>query len=60
MTLAFLLSLLIAAGGLIGQTPNGDVESYRKQIEAWRAERVAKLKADGGWLTVAGLFWLAP
>jgi len=48
VTLAFLLSLLIAAGGLIGQTPNGDVESYRKQIEAWRAERVAKLKADGG------------
>jgi len=60
VTLAFLLSLLIAVGGLIGQTPNGDVESYRKQIEAWRAERVAKLKADGGWLTVAGLFWLAP
>ncbi len=24
----------------------------------WREQRVAALKADGGWLTVAGLFWL--
>ena len=52
--MAFLLSLLFA------QSAATDAESYRKQIEAWRAERVARLKADGGWLTVAGLFWLAP
>src|SRR5450631_1467805 len=24
----------------------------------WRAQREAALKADDGWLTVAGLFWL--
>ena len=24
----------------------------------WRASREARLKADGGWLTLAGLFWL--
>jgi uncharacterized protein (DUF1684 family) len=33
-------------------------ESYRAQIEAWRRQREATLKADGGWLTVTGLFWL--
>jgi uncharacterized protein (DUF1684 family) len=31
---------------------------YVQEIEAWRAKREAGLKADGGWLTVAGLFWL--
>jgi len=33
-------------------------ESYRAQVEQWRAHREASLKADGGWLTVTGLFWL--
>jgi len=32
--------------------------SYESEIAAWRAEREARLRADGGWLTVAGLFWL--
>jgi hypothetical protein len=31
---------------------------YRAQIEQWRQQREAALKADGGWLTVTGLFWL--
>lgn len=44
-SLAILLALLAPA-------------SYRQEIEAWRAQREAALKADGGWLTVAGLFWL--
>lgn len=33
-------------------------ESYDQTIQKWRAEREAKLKADDGWLTVTGLFWL--
>jgi|HubBroStandDraft_1064217.scaffolds.fasta_scaffold06846_4 uncharacterized protein (DUF1684 family) len=33
-------------------------EPYRAQIEEWRRQREAALKADGGWLTVTGLFWL--
>jgi uncharacterized protein len=28
------------------------------ELQKWRAEREAKLKADDGWLSVAGLFWL--
>src|ERR1700712_5218322 len=31
---------------------------YKAQIEDWRAQREAELKADDGWLTVAGLSWL--
>jgi uncharacterized protein (DUF1684 family) len=33
-------------------------EAYRSAIVRWRAQREARLTADGGWLTVAGLFWL--
>src|ERR1700722_3313989 len=32
--------------------------AYRGQIEQYRQKREAVLKADGGWLTVTGLFWL--
>lgn len=31
---------------------------YQAELEKWRADRETRLKADGGWLTVAGLFWL--
>jgi uncharacterized protein (DUF1684 family) len=33
-------------------------DAYRAQIEEWRRQREAELTADGGWLTVTGLFWL--
>jgi len=36
----------------------GAADTYVQQIEEWRAKREARLKADDGWLTVAGLFWL--
>jgi uncharacterized protein (DUF1684 family) len=32
--------------------------TYQAEIAAWRHEREARLRADGGWLTVTGLFWL--
>ena len=31
---------------------------YVAEVEQWRAKREERLKADGGWLTVSGLFWL--
>jgi uncharacterized protein (DUF1684 family) len=31
---------------------------YRGEIEEWRQQREARLKAEDGWLAVAGLFWL--
>jgi hypothetical protein len=38
--------------------PGSGSSDYRRSIETWRAEREAKLKADDGWLTLVGLFWL--
>jgi uncharacterized protein len=32
--------------------------AYKVSVEKWRADREARLKADDGWLAVAGLFWL--
>src|SRR5213083_1584889 len=32
--------------------------TYLDEIAAWRKQREERLKADGGWLSVAGLFWL--
>ena len=37
-----------------------DQVDYRAEIEKWRVWREARLKADDGWLTVAGLFFLKP
>lgn len=51
LVLAVAIGALAAVGAETGAT-------YRAAIEKWRAQRVVNLKADGGWLTVAGLFWL--
>jgi len=50
---ASVLAAVVAAAGA------GDA-GYVHQIEDWRRQRAQRLTADGGWLTVAGLFWLKP
>jgi uncharacterized protein len=35
-------------------------DAYRAEVEKFRKAREASLKADDGWLTVAGLFWIRP
>ena len=35
--------------------PSGD---YQQQVESWRAQRVERLKAPSGWLSLIGLHWL--
>jgi uncharacterized protein (DUF1684 family) len=32
--------------------------AYAAEVAKWRTQREDRLKADGGWLTVTGLFWL--
>jgi hypothetical protein len=32
--------------------------AYQTEIAQWRRQREEGLKRDGGWLSVAGLFWL--
>jgi uncharacterized protein len=59
------LSMLRLAGlvGLTGMATaavRAPDPAYRAEIETWRAQREARLKSDGGWLQVVGLFWLKP
>ena len=35
-----------------------ETDSYTRQIEQWRADRVARLTAPDGWLSLIGLEWL--
>lgn len=45
------LAMVVACGT---QSPH----DYAAEIEAWRTEREARLKADDGWLTLTGLYFL--
>ncbi len=54
--LRFVLVGTMGLLALIAAAP--DASSYRAEIEAWRAKRLASLKREDGWLTLVGLFWL--
>lgn len=41
----------------IGENPTSR-DSYAASILKWREEKEVELRADDGWLSVAGLFWL--
>jgi uncharacterized protein (DUF1684 family) len=47
-----ILKLLTAIALLSAATP------YEREITQWRTQQETELKADDGWLTVVGLFWL--
>ena len=57
-----MLLALSAAAVLVSScaraVPKIDPAVYAKEIEQYRAERIANLKSDTGWLTLIGLFWL--
>jgi uncharacterized protein (DUF1684 family) len=40
-----------------GPAPEVDPD-YRAEIEQWRAQRLERLQAEDGWLTLVGLHWL--
>jgi hypothetical protein len=44
--------------GIAGSLALFAATAFETDIARWRRAREAALKADGGWLTVAGLFWL--
>jgi uncharacterized protein len=52
-SLALALTIVITISALAA-----DKKTYEAQIKQWRAEQEAELRADDGWLTLAGLFWL--
>ncbi len=47
-----MLRYLTAAAALV------TMSAYQASIVKWREQKEAELRADGGWLTVSGLFWL--
>src|SRR6266481_6582544 len=51
------LSLLLLSS-CARTSPKIDAKAYAKEIEQWHSERLAELKSEDGWLTLAGLFWL--
>ena len=44
--------------GLVAALAMAAGPAIEDEIAQWRAARASALQADGGWLTVAGLFWL--
>lgn len=59
----FHASAMILAGVLAGAPATGvSVEpagaDHTSEIETWRKQRVERLKAPGGWLSLVGLHWL--
>jgi hypothetical protein len=53
--LVFALALAMAASAALSARAG-----YEAEIRQWRADHEATLRADDGWLTVSGLFWLKP
>ena len=51
---------LLALGAVLASTPalRGVDQGLAREIDAWRAQREAGLRAPDGWLSVVGLHWL--
>jgi uncharacterized protein (DUF1684 family) len=40
------------------ETPSAEVAAHRAHITQWQQKRAERLKAEDGWLSLIGLFWL--
>lgn len=56
---AFTLVLVLGLAAC-GKSPVADVAAHKAEVEAWHAQRVARLTGENGWLTLVGLYWLKP
>ena len=57
---ALALTLLAASVSTPVPPAGGGAEAYSDEIARWRARRLDRLRSEGGWLTLVGLFWLEP
>jgi uncharacterized protein (DUF1684 family) len=55
---SLLLAASVAGVQLMSAKVDDSKGSYTQQIETWRSQRVERLKAPGGWLSLIGLHWL--
>jgi len=53
---AALVALIVSSCGV--DEPTLDPETYAAELEQWRSERIANLKAPTGFLNLVGLYWL--
>jgi uncharacterized protein (DUF1684 family) len=42
----------------VASTAAASAQTHEQEIEAWQARRAERLKAEDGWLSLIGLFWL--
>jgi uncharacterized protein (DUF1684 family) len=55
-----IVSVLLLTLAACSKAPAPLDPAYAAEIDEWRAERLARLTADDGWLTLTGLYWLEP
>ena len=57
-----LMTSLLLAASISGTqlVSAGNDDDYTRTIETWREQRLERLKAPGGWLSLVGLEWLKP
>jgi len=48
----------LGAGAAVAALPTAVDPAYQASVEKWRHDYETTLRADDGWLTVSGLFWL--
>ena len=53
-----LSALALLASSCARTVPKIDPATYAREIEQYRAKRIADLTSETGWLTLIGLFWL--
>jgi uncharacterized protein (DUF1684 family) len=53
LALCLLIAATGSAGGAVAKGP-----AYVVEVEAWRTEREARMRAPDGWLSIVGLTWL--
>ncbi len=54
------LAALVVIAAACTEAPVPVDPAYAAEVDAWRNQRLARLKADDGWLTLTGLYWLEP
>jgi uncharacterized protein len=59
-SVVFASASLVALTAALAFSASAADDGYRDEIARWRQKRLETLKADDGWLTVSGLFWLKP
>jgi uncharacterized protein (DUF1684 family) len=56
--LAAVLLLSACREEAVSEAPAADAGKHRSEVEQWQARRAERLRAEDGWLSLIGLFWL--